>query len=535
MKIKKSNSFADNILVFLLILGMILCQIPCDVFAEENTSTLTLKMNNVDMTLPAAGDFSNAQKVKYGDPTALTLEPSSEYSGDVTFMYVEGNGIPDESTTWKIWTPDVHPTEPGNYYLGYQTTVNKVATYKADSTYGFTIEKAQLAAPAGEVWSGGSKAVWDTVAKTVSGTNLDSGAVSGYEVKLYKDGAEVKTVTTTETSYDFTDDIKAACGDYTFTAAAVSGVTAHYTNSAAASSGITKAVAVTISKDGGITSVSPESAILVSGNTSLDSVAISAVVKSGRTFDSWSSSDAGVAITDSSKESTTATVPADYSGADVVTLTAATADKTAPIIKTFTAGTGDKYGYLQGTADDLGGGITAYTFSTKSDKSSLQESDWTVLDNAEENASCEQKVSAAGKYYFYIKDSSGNITGSNDTIQATEVIYHNYYSNNNATDKTEYMVGSEALTLADSSRTGYDFGGWYDNSDFSGNAVSEINTQSGTAVNVYGKWTREVVKISAACAIRRSSLSSTRWTARCVTPSSSWPKSRTCSRSAARR
>jgi len=495
---KRSNSFANNVLIFLLAFSMILCQIPVDAFAESGT--LVLKMNDADMTLSAAGDFSVAKKVKYGDSMVLTLEPSSGYSGDAEFLYVAGDSIPDGSTSWEIWTSDKHPTEPGNYYLGYQASVNNETVFKADSTYGFTIEKAQLAAPAGAAWSGGSKAEWSAVTKSASGTDLDSGAVSGYQVKLSKDGKESKTVTTTETSYDFTDDIKAASGDYTFTVAAVSGAAAHYTDSeSSASSGTTKSVAITVSKDNGITSVSPESAILISGNTTYNSETFAAVVKSGRTFGSWSSSDAGLTIADPANESTKVSVPADYSGEDAVTLSVSTVDKTAPTIKSFTAGTGDKYGYLQGTAGDSGGGIAAYAFSTKADKGDLLESDWTVLGTAEENASCEQKVSAAGKYYFYVKDSSGNITGSSDPIQATEVIYHDYYSDNNKTDKTDYMVGSGALTLADISgaRYGYDFGGWYKSSDFSGSDVTEISTQSDSAVNVYAKWTREVVKISA--------------------------------------
>ena len=126
---------------------MILCQIPVDAFAESGT--LVLKMNDADMTLSAAGDFSVAKKVKYGDSMVLTLEPSSGYSGDAEFLYVAGDSIPDGSTSWEIWTSDKHPTEPGNYYLGYQASVNNETVFKADSTYGFTIEKAQLAAPAG--------------------------------------------------------------------------------------------------------------------------------------------------------------------------------------------------------------------------------------------------------------------------------------------------------------------------------------------------------------------------------------------------
>lgn len=84
---KRSNSFANNVLIFLLAFSMILCQIPVDAFAESGT--LVLKINDADMTLSAAGDFSGAKKVKYGDSMALTLEPSSGYSGDANFCTLQ--------------------------------------------------------------------------------------------------------------------------------------------------------------------------------------------------------------------------------------------------------------------------------------------------------------------------------------------------------------------------------------------------------------------------------------------------------------
>ncbi|MDR3130438.1 MAG: InlB B-repeat-containing protein, partial [Treponema sp.] len=52
-----------------------------------------------------------------------------------------------------------------------------------------------------------------------------------------------------------------------------------------------------------------------------------------------------------------------------------------------------------------------------------------------------------------------------------------------------YTFESAAITLADPSRTGYTFGGWYDNAAFTGNAVAVIPQKSAGNRTFWAKWT----------------------------------------------
>ena len=51
-----------------------------------------------------------------------------------------------------------------------------------------------------------------------------------------------------------------------------------------------------------------------------------------------------------------------------------------------------------------------------------------------------------------------------------------------------YNTDSETVTLADASRPGYTFAGWYDNASFSGDAVTRIVKGSGGDLELYAKW-----------------------------------------------
>jgi uncharacterized repeat protein (TIGR02543 family) len=52
-----------------------------------------------------------------------------------------------------------------------------------------------------------------------------------------------------------------------------------------------------------------------------------------------------------------------------------------------------------------------------------------------------------------------------------------------------YTVESAAITLADPTRTGYDFGGWFEQADFTGTAVTTIAAGSSGAKAFYAQWT----------------------------------------------
>jgi uncharacterized repeat protein (TIGR02543 family) len=60
-------------------------------------------------------------------------------------------------------------------------------------------------------------------------------------------------------------------------------------------------------------------------------------------------------------------------------------------------------------------------------------------------------------------------------------------TNNNA-NPANYTIESPGITLAVPSRSGYDFGGWYDNADFTGSAVTMIPAGSTEDKTFYAKW-----------------------------------------------
>lgn len=496
MKTGSKNVLFRKVIVCFIAVSMVLCQCPVDIFAGDGNSADSAVINVNGESAALSSGFTNARKVAYGDSLKLTLTGVT-YTGTPDYLYVDGSTILSGSTQWNTWSDTGYPKEPGNYYLGFGAEIDGSRTEIASDKFGFTITRATLATPSGLAWSNGSTATWTSVTKTATGTALDSGAVKEYSVALYRDGLKVNTVTTSATTYDFTDVMKATKGVYTFKVTAVSNSSVHYNDSEESLvSGNAESVAFSVSGDNGIDSVSPETAILIAGNSEYNRKTFNAVVKTGREFDKWESSVSGLTLSGTTGEALTVTLPLAYYGFDTVTLTASTVDKTAPVISSFAAGTGTKYGWLQGTATDAGSGISAYAFSTKTDQTSLTSGDWTALSSSEASADLEQKVSASGTYYLYVKDGSGNVTRSTSSIQATEVVYEDYYSNNAKTDLTEYLVGTSPLTLKTPNRSGYVFGGWYKASGFTGDAVTAVSSHSSEAVHVYAKWTRESISFT---------------------------------------
>ena len=62
---------------------------------------------------------------------------------------------------------------------------------------------------------------------------------------------------------------------------------------------------------------------------------------------------------------------------------------------------------------------------------------------------------------------------------------------NAAGNPTEYTIESGTITLAAPTKTGYVFGGWYTTEDFSGEAITQIESGSTGKVTLYAKWTAE--------------------------------------------
>lgn len=83
---------------------------------------------------------------------------------------------------------------------------------------------------------------------------------------------------------------------------------------------------------------------------------------------------------------------------------------------------------------------------------------------------------------------------------ATPIVYSISYNWNNGTPPstyaTSFTVESPTITLPEPTRTGYDFGGWYANSGFSGDAVAMIPTGSVSNRTFYAKWTPQVYSVT---------------------------------------
>lgn len=62
-------------------------------------------------------------------------------------------------------------------------------------------------------------------------------------------------------------------------------------------------------------------------------------------------------------------------------------------------------------------------------------------------------------------------------------------STNHVDNPKTYNVETATITLGNSSRLGYTFGGWYDNADFEGSAVTQITKGSSGNVTLYAKLT----------------------------------------------
>ena len=59
---------------------------------------------------------------------------------------------------------------------------------------------------------------------------------------------------------------------------------------------------------------------------------------------------------------------------------------------------------------------------------------------------------------------------------------------NNSLNPETYTIESPEITLANATRTGYTFAGWYKNADFSGDPVEKISTGNYGNITLYAKW-----------------------------------------------
>lgn len=86
---------------------------------------------------------------------------------------------------------------------------------------------------------------------------------------------------------------------------------------------------------------------------------------------------------------------------------------------------------------------------------------------------------------------TGNVTYTaqfRDSLNTYDITYNLNNGTNAPGNPSSYTYGT-AVTLAAPTRTGYTFGGWFENADFSGTAVTEIPADATEAKTFYAKWT----------------------------------------------
>lgn len=97
-----------------------------------------------------------------------------------------------------------------------------------------------------------------------------------------------------------------------------------------------------------------------------------------------------------------------------------------------------------------------------------------------------ENVFEAGSQYTPV--GSGLLYAQYAPIDYT-VIYHLNDGDNNAANPSSFNAADADITLADPSRNGYTFGGWFAEEDFSGTQVTGFASDIGRNVELWAKWT----------------------------------------------
>ena len=92
--------------------------------------------------------------------------------------------------------------------------------------------------------------------------------------------------------------------------------------------------------------------------------------------------------------------------------------------------------------------------------------------------------------------STGDVTLYAKWTANTYNITYNLYGGTNATANTATYTYGVGLTLSSPTRTGYTFGGWYDNANFTGMTITAISTTATGDVTLYAKWTVNIYNIT---------------------------------------
>ena len=94
-------------------------------------------------------------------------------------------------------------------------------------------------------------------------------------------------------------------------------------------------------------------------------------------------------------------------------------------------------------------------------------------------------------------DDNGNVTLYTEwTPKEYTITYNLNGGTNHASNPATYNIESATITLQEPTKTGYTFGGWFDNEDCTGVAVTTIATGSYSDITLYAKWLTEELELA---------------------------------------
>ena len=383
---------------------------------------------------------------KTHDGNAVSLDNSGyTYTGDTTIPTITITWHEDNNgTIGNVLTSA--PSATGIYWV--KVSAADTSRYAAaEATKKFTISQP-LAAPTGLTWSTTTpgQATWSAVA-----------SASGYTVQLYKDGsAQGDPVTASGTSQDF--QITQA-GSYTFTVTATG--SGAYSDSSESSQS-TALYTVSFDTNGG-TGTIPMQLVPNSGTATEPTTA---PTKTGHRFDGWYS-DSGLNT-------------AWNFGSDTVTAATTLYAKWTPLTYKVTLNTGggtinsgNVTGYTYGVGATLPANVTrpGYTFAGWYERSDFSGEAVTAISAADTGEKTYYAKWEASTYKVTLNTNSGTINSSNVT-------------------EYTYGVGATLPTAENMTYTGHRFGGWYDNAELTGEAVTAISAADTGDKTYYAKWTK---------------------------------------------
>ena len=423
----------------------------------KNRSTISIRVSSGESTVTSAklgSTVSITADISQASSNALTRAAANQ----VEFFVGTGNskkplGTAAVSNNTATLSNVSITTEKG-WSLGENTITAEygggTGLLGNSGTATLTVTAAQLDAPTNLAWSTTpGQATWSAV------TNA-----SGYTVQLYKDGsAQGDPVTASGTSHNF--QITQA-GSYTFTVTATG--SGAYSDSSASSR---SAALYTVSFDtnGGTGTISMQ--LVPNGGTATEPTA--APTKTGHKFNGWyNDSGLNTAWNFESDTVTAATTlyakwtPLQYQ----VTLN--------PNGGTINSGNVTGYTYGVGatlpTAENMT--YTGHDFKGWYESSDFSGSQVTTISTTDIGDKTYYAKWEASTYKVTLNTNGGSI---NDGYNVTEYTYG---------------VGATLPTAENMTYTGHRFGGWYDNAELTGEAVTAISAADTGEKTYYAKWTK---------------------------------------------